>query len=52
MLKTLHIHPRVKKILEQMKGLDNAPKIAAERAETIIDALKNGITLARSVFPG
>jgi len=46
MLKTLHIHPRVEKNLEQMKALDNAPKIAAERAEAIIDALKNGTIMA------
>jgi hypothetical protein len=38
----------VEKILEQMKAQDNAPKIAAERAEAIIDALKNGIIMARA----
>jgi hypothetical protein len=48
MLETLQIHPRVEKILEQMKAQDNAPKIAAERAEAIIDALKNGIIMARA----
>jgi hypothetical protein len=48
MLETLHIHPKVEKNLEQMKTLDNAPKIAAERAEAIIDALKNGTIMARA----
>ena len=48
MLNTLHIHPRVEKNLEQMNALDNAPKIAAKRAEAIIDALKNGIIMARA----
>jgi mRNA-degrading endonuclease RelE of RelBE toxin-antitoxin system len=48
MTKALYIHPKVEKALEQMKTLDNAPKIAAKRAETIIDALKNGIIMARA----
>ncbi len=48
MPKTLHIHPKVEKNLEQMKAQDNAPKIAAERAEAIIDALKNGTLMARA----
>jgi mRNA-degrading endonuclease RelE of RelBE toxin-antitoxin system len=48
MLKTLHIHPRVEKNLEQMNALDNAPKIAAKRAEAVIQALKNGIIMARA----
>jgi hypothetical protein len=48
MHKTLHIHPKVEKILEQMKAQDNAPKIAAKRAEAIIDALKKGTIMARA----
>jgi hypothetical protein len=48
MLKILHIHPKVEKALDQMKDLDNAPKIAAERAEAIIAALKNGTVMARA----
>jgi hypothetical protein len=48
MLEILQIHPRVEKNLEQMKVLDNAPKIAAKRAEAIIDALKNGTIMARA----
>ncbi len=48
MLEILHIHPKVEKNLEQMKTLDNAPKIAAKRAEAIIDALKNGTIMARA----
>lgn len=48
MLQTLHIHPKVEKTLEQMKAKGNAPKFAAERAETIIDALRNGTVPARA----
>ena len=48
MPKTLHIHPKVEKILDQMRSQDNAPKIAAKRAEAIIDALKNGTIMARA----
>jgi hypothetical protein len=48
MIKALHIHPKVEKTLDQMKTLDNAPKIAAKRAEAIIDALKNGTIMARA----
>ena len=48
MLQTLHIHPKVEKTLEQMKAMDNAPKFAAQRAETIIDALGNGTVPARA----
>lgn len=48
MLYTLHIHPKVEKTLEHMKAMDNAPKFAAERAETIMDALKNGTVPARA----
>lgn len=48
MLEILHIHPKVEKNLEQMKTLDNAPKIAAKKAEAIIDALKNGTIMARA----
>ena len=48
MPKTLHIHPKVEKNLDQMRSQDNAPKIAAKRAEAIIDALKNGTIMARA----
>ncbi|MCA1785230.1 MAG: hypothetical protein LC657_04515, partial [Desulfobacteraceae bacterium] len=48
MIKALQVHPKVEKTLEQMKTLDNAPKIAAKRAEAIIDALKNGTIMARA----
>ncbi|MDT8379860.1 MAG: hypothetical protein RQ739_13315 [Desulfotignum sp.] len=48
MLEILHIHPKVEKNLEQMKALDNAPKIAAKRAEAIIEALKKGTIMARA----
>ncbi|MFO7750580.1 MAG: hypothetical protein R6V54_10860 [Desulfobacteraceae bacterium] len=45
---TLYIHHKVEKNLEQMKAMDNAPKFAAKRAETIIGALRNGATMARA----
>ena len=48
MITELHIHPKVEKALEQMKMQDNAPKIAAERAEAIIKALKTGTSMARA----
>ncbi|MFU8770066.1 MAG: hypothetical protein ACNA7H_10045 [Desulfotignum sp.] len=48
MLKTLHIHPKVEKDIKQMKTLENAPKIAAKRAEEIISALKKGAIMARA----
>ena len=48
MITALHIHPKVEKALEQMKMQDNAPKIAAERAEVIIEALKGGTSIARA----
>lgn len=48
MTKALYIHPKVEKTLDQMKTLDNAPKVAAERAEAIIQALKNGTIMARA----
>ena len=48
MLQTLHIHPKVEKTLDQMKTLDNAPKIAPKQAEAIINTLKNGTTMARA----
>jgi len=48
MTKRLYIHPKVEKALDQMKSLDNAPKVAAKRAEAIINALKNGTIMARA----
>jgi hypothetical protein len=48
MTKALYIHPKVEKALDQMKALDNVPRIAAERAEAIIQALKNGAIMARA----
>ena len=48
MLQTLHLHPKVEKTLEQMKALGNARKFGAERAETIIDTLRNGAVMARA----
>ncbi|MFO7911060.1 MAG: hypothetical protein R6V15_02745 [Desulfotignum sp.] len=48
MTKRLYVHPKVEKALDQMKTLDNAPKVAAERAEAIINALKNGTIMARA----
>lgn len=48
MSRHLHIHPKVAKTLDQMKSLDNAPKIAAQRAESIIGALIKGVRPARA----
>ena len=49
MITKVHIHPKVEKMLEQLKKKENAPSIAAHRAQTIIQGLIKGI---RSTRPG
>ena len=45
MIAQVHIHPKVEKRLAQLKKKENAPSIAAKRAETIIQTLVNGVQL-------
>ena len=40
----VHLHPKFKKQLAAMKGQANAPSIAADRAEKIIEAMIKGWT--------
>ena len=43
MIAQVHVHPKVEKILEQMKKQEKAPSIAAKRAKIIIQSLVKGI---------
>ena len=42
MLNRIHIHTKVEKTLDRMQAQDNAPKYAAQRAQTIIDRIIGG----------
>ncbi len=44
----VHLHPKFKKQLATMKGQANAPSIAADRAEKIIEAMIKGRTFQAS----
>ena len=48
MITQVHIHPKVEKTLEQLQKKENAPLIAAHRAQTIIQGLIKGIRSTRS----
>lgn len=48
MIEQVHIHPKVEKDIEQMKSLDNAPSIAAERAQTIVCDLLKGVRISQT----
>lgn len=48
MAATVHVHAKVEKALEQMATQDNAPKIAAQRARSIIKALVSGARITQA----
>ena len=48
MFNTVEVHQKVEKTLEQMSLLDNAPKYAALKAQSIIQALVGGTRLTHA----
>ena len=48
MIKQIHIHQKVEKEMEQMKALDNTPAVASVRAQSIINALLEGKSIAQA----